>query len=138
MYLAIVSVAIFINFHLKHQPTDLEKRISHPLGFVFWVLALACLASGFANYIRTVAKYARKAALVQSGLKTQVVFGIVSFAIIGACTVFLAAEAQRTDMVKKRNLGTPPASFFKVDGPRQTVQDQILIALGNAAGQGIL
>lgn len=99
---------------------------------------MACLAAGFANYIKTVAKYARKAALVQSGLKTQIVFGIVSFAIIGACTVFLAAEAQRTDTVEKRSIGSSPARLLEVDRSRQTVQDQILMILGNAAGQGLL
>ena len=45
--------------------------------------------------MRTVAKYARKAAVVQSGLKTQLVFGLVSCAIIAACGVFLAAEGQK-------------------------------------------
>lgn len=32
---------------------------------------------------------------MQSGLKTQLVFGLVSCAIIAACGVFLAAEAQK-------------------------------------------
>lgn len=95
IYLAIVSVAILINFHLKHQPSALEKKVSLPLGIVFWGLALASLISGFANYVRTVAKYARKDALVQSGVKTQVIFGIVSGAIIVACIMFLGVEAAR-------------------------------------------
>ena len=88
VYLAVVSVAILINFHLKQQPTDIERRVSRPLGLIFWVLALCCLAAGFSNYVRTVAKYARKAALVQSGLKTQIVFGVTACAIIAACGFF--------------------------------------------------
>ena len=92
--MAVVSVAILINFHLKHQPTALERRLSFPLGFVFFLLALACLASGAANYVRTVAKYARRQALVQSGVKTQIVFGVVATAIVAACAVFLGADAR--------------------------------------------
>lgn len=68
--------------------------MSHPLGFTFWFLALACLVSGFANYARTVSKYARRSALVQHGIKTQIIFGVVATAIIGACGLFLGAEAQ--------------------------------------------
>ena len=71
--MAIVSVAIVISFHLKHEPTDLERRFALPFGIVFWLLALACLASGTANYIKTVTKYSTRQALVQSGLKTQMV-----------------------------------------------------------------
>jgi len=93
MYLAVVSVAIFINFHLKHQATAWERKISHPLGIIFWVLAIACLVSGLANYMRTVAKYAHKRALVQSGVKTQIVFGVVATAIVAACGIFIGAEA---------------------------------------------
>lgn len=44
-----------------------------PVGLVFWVAALACLASGFANYIKAVTKFSRREALVQSGWKTQTV-----------------------------------------------------------------
>jgi uncharacterized membrane protein YidH (DUF202 family) len=94
VYLAIVAFAILINFHLKHQPTPPEMKFSFPLGIIFWILSLACLANGFSNYIRTVAKYARRKALVQSGLKTQFVFGVVATAIIAACGVFLGVEAQ--------------------------------------------
>lgn len=100
VYLAVVSVAILINFHLKHQPSQLELRVSHPLGLIFFVLSLACLVSGAANYIRTVAKYARRQALVQSGAKTQMVFGVVATAIIAACAVFLGAEVQASRVRK--------------------------------------
>ena len=60
-----------------------------PLGIVFWVLSLFCLISGFATYIRTLTKYSRRRALVQSGWKTQVVFGIVAAAIVGTCILLL-------------------------------------------------
>ena len=73
MYMAIVGVAISISFHLKLQPTAVEQRVSLPLGIVFWLLSLACLGSGLANYIKTVAKYSRRMALVQTGWKTQFV-----------------------------------------------------------------
>ena len=72
-YMAIVSVAIVISFHLKRQPTATELRLALPFGLLFWLLSLACLASGVSNYIRTVQRYSRRAALVQSGWKTQVV-----------------------------------------------------------------
>ena len=94
VYLAIVAVAIFVNFHLKNQPTPLEERLSHPLGIIFWLLSLACLATGLAIYMRTVTKYARRRAIVQTGMKTQVVFGVVTAAIIAACGLFLGAEVQ--------------------------------------------
>ena len=71
--MAVVSVAIVISFHLKSQPTSIEKRIALPVGLIFWLLSIACLASGLANYVSTVKKYSRRQALVQSGWKTQVV-----------------------------------------------------------------
>lgn len=71
--MSIVAVAIVISFHLKNQPTELELRMALPLGLVFWTLALACLVLGFGNYIKTVGKYSRRAAIVQTGWKTQVV-----------------------------------------------------------------
>ena len=73
IYMAVVSVAIIISFHLKSQPTSTERRIALPFGLLFWLLSLACLVSGLANYIKTVTKYSRRQALVQSGWKTQVV-----------------------------------------------------------------
>jgi len=77
--MAIVAVAIVISFHLKHEPTPIELRLALPFGLIFWLLSLACLASGLANYITTVSRYSKRAALVQSGWKTQV----VSFILIG-------------------------------------------------------
>ncbi|KAL2044507.1 hypothetical protein N7G274_003212 [Stereocaulon virgatum] len=93
IYMAVVSVAIVISFHLKSQPTNIEKRIALPVGLIFWVLSLACLANGFANYVKTVTKYSRRQALVQSGWKTQVVFTIVACAIVAACILFLSTNA---------------------------------------------
>lgn len=71
--MAVVSIAIIVSFHLKNQPTELEKKFALPFGLVFWVLSLACLASGLANYVGTVRKYSERRALVQTGWKTQVV-----------------------------------------------------------------
>ena len=73
VYMSIVSVAIVISFHLKSQPTSVERRLALPFGMIFWLLSLACMASGFANYVKTVTKYSTRQALVQSGWKTQVV-----------------------------------------------------------------
>ncbi|KAJ6024033.1 hypothetical protein N7540_004830 [Penicillium herquei] len=92
MYLAIVALAIIISFHFKDQPSILERRMALPLGIIFWVLSLTCLINGFANYARTVRKYSRKAALVQSGWKTQVVFTVVGTVILGSCVLFLSTD----------------------------------------------
>ncbi|OJJ88253.1 DUF202 domain-containing protein [Aspergillus glaucus CBS 516.65] len=94
MYLAIVSSAIIISFHFRSPPTKLEKHMALPLGLVFWVLSLACLANGLANYVRTVWKYSRRAALVQSGWKTQMIVGIVGGVILGCCVLFLVTDAK--------------------------------------------
>lgn len=72
-YMSIVAVAILISFHLKAEASPLEKRIALPFGLVFWCLAIACLAAGLNNYIKTVSRYSRRQALVQSGTGTQLV-----------------------------------------------------------------
>ncbi|KAI4114321.1 MAG: hypothetical protein LQ345_004873 [Seirophora villosa] len=72
VYMAIVSVAIMVSFHLKSEPSPWELRIALPVGLVFWLLSAACLVNGLANYVKTVVKYGRRTALVQSGWKTQV------------------------------------------------------------------
>lgn len=115
--MAIVSVAIIISFHLKNEPSPVEKKVALPVGVLFWVLSFACLANGFANYVKTVTKYGRRSALVQSGWKTQVVsfaatlcfqmfemekgeligvqiFTIVACAIVAVCVLFLSTNAQ--------------------------------------------
>lgn len=107
IYMAIVSVAITVSFHIKGTPSDLERRVAKPLGGIFWVLSVVTLALGAGNYIRefrpslsaiylplsslvssmyrweltavvilllgTVNLYGKRAAIVQSGWKTQVV-----------------------------------------------------------------
>ena len=73
IYMSVVSIAIMISFHLKSQPTSIEKRMAVPMGMIFWTLSMACLASGYANYLKTIMKYSRRQALVQSGWKTQIV-----------------------------------------------------------------
>ncbi|KAI9789811.1 MAG: hypothetical protein M1816_005728 [Peltula sp. TS41687] len=95
VYMAVVSVAIVISFHLKHRPSKLERRMAVPLGLTFWVLALACLAAGFGNYIKAVTKYSRREALVQSGWKTQTVFIVVAFSIVASCILFLSTNARQ-------------------------------------------
>ena len=45
--------------------------MAKPLGIVFWGLSVACLCLGFANYVKTVNKYSRRAAIVQTGWKTH-------------------------------------------------------------------
>jgi len=94
IYMSVVSVAIVVSFHLKNQPTAIERQIALPVGLTFWALSLACLASGAANYVQTVRKYARRRALVQSGWKTQVVFTVVATAIVASCVLFLSTNAQ--------------------------------------------
>jgi uncharacterized membrane protein YidH (DUF202 family) len=84
IYLTFVSVAIVMSFHLKQQPTKLELRMAVPLGAIFWVLALACLGVGLANYMNTINKYGRKAAIVQTGWKTQIMMGTIATCIVGA------------------------------------------------------
>lgn len=88
------------------------------------------------------AKYARKAALVQSGLKTQVVFGVVACAIIAACGVFLTAEAQRqnrTDDTASARGDVPivPGNHAVAGaGSTQSVREEILRLLADVGGHG--
>ncbi|KAG0642092.1 hypothetical protein HOY80DRAFT_681546 [Tuber brumale] len=96
MYLCIVSVAVVISFHFKHEPSELEKGLSLPLGICFWVLSLVCLFAGLGNYLKTIGMYSKKAALVQSGSKTQFVMAIVAVAVVAACVLFLSIHAKRT------------------------------------------
>jgi hypothetical protein len=50
--MAVVSVAITLSFHLKSQPSQIERKMAKPLGAVFWVLSVATLLVGLGNYIR--------------------------------------------------------------------------------------
>jgi hypothetical protein len=88
IYMAVVSIAIVISFHLKSEPTNLELRMARPLGIIFWLLSLCCLALGFGNYIKTVSKYSLRAAIVQTGWKTQTVSLLVVLEVLetsGVC-----------------------------------------------------
>ncbi|KAK2057809.1 hypothetical protein LY76DRAFT_684458 [Colletotrichum caudatum] len=89
VYMSIVAVAIVLSFHLKSEPSPLELRMAKPLGIVFWVLSVACLCLGFGNYTKTVNKYSRKTAIVQTGWRTQLVLSIVALSIVGTCVVLL-------------------------------------------------
>lgn len=71
--MSVVSIAIILSFHLKNEPSHVELRMARPLGIVFWCLGLLCLVLGFGNYVKTVSKYSRRMAVVQSGWKTQTV-----------------------------------------------------------------
>jgi hypothetical protein len=51
IYMAIVSVAIILSFHLRKTATEIELRMARPLGAIFWILSVACLGVGMANYI---------------------------------------------------------------------------------------
>ncbi|KAK2067007.1 hypothetical protein P8C59_000777 [Phyllachora maydis] len=82
VYMATVSVAIVLSFHLKHKPSDLELRMAKPLGAIFWVLSVACLCVGVANYILTVNQFSRRVAIVQTGWKTQMIMGFMTLSII--------------------------------------------------------
>lgn len=51
IYMAIVSVAIVLSFHVKNQPSAAELAMATPLGVLFWLLSVACLLVGLGNYI---------------------------------------------------------------------------------------
>ncbi|KAI9758236.1 MAG: hypothetical protein M1815_004438 [Lichina confinis] len=94
VYMAIVSCAIVISFHIRNPPSNLERRMALPLGLVFWVTSLASLLSGFATYVKSVTKYSRRQALVQSGWKTQAVFVLMAVALGGTCLLLLLTDEQ--------------------------------------------
>ncbi|KAF8253566.1 hypothetical protein K440DRAFT_623756 [Wilcoxina mikolae CBS 423.85] len=95
VYMCIVSVAITLSFQLKAEPSAAERRMAIPLGVIFGMLSFLCLGVGLSNYLKTVRKYSKRSALVQSGVKTHTIFVIVSVAIIGACLLFIATNVQR-------------------------------------------
>ena len=96
MYMAVVSIAITLSFHLKHRPTPFELRMAKPLGAVFWGLSVVMLLLGLGNYIRTVNQYSRRVAIVQTGWKTQLSLGVLASCIVGTCVVLLATAASDT------------------------------------------
>lgn len=104
VYMAIVSVAIVMTFHLKSQPSEIEIRMARPLGIVFWTLSVLCLSLGCSNYIKTVNKYSRKSAIVQHGWGTQSVMALIAFSIIGTCVVLLfVTKLQRAGTATRLN-----------------------------------
>ncbi|KAI1103117.1 hypothetical protein F4804DRAFT_244355 [Jackrogersella minutella] len=97
VYMAIVAVAIVLSFHIKSQPSDLELRMAQPLGIIFWLLSLSCLILGLGNYIKTLDKYSRKVAIVQTGWRTQSIMSLIALSIVGTCVVLLVIEKVRVD-----------------------------------------
>ncbi|KAK7757698.1 hypothetical protein SLS62_000076 [Diatrype stigma] len=120
--MAVVAVAITLSFHLKTQPSAVELRMALPLGLIFWILAVLCLAMGLGNYIstpkssepplpsiselslllipwmvETVNKYSRKAALVQTGWRTQSIISLIAITIVGTCIVLLVIAKVKVD-----------------------------------------
>lgn len=95
MYLSVVACAIILSFHLRSEPTRLERLTALPVGILFWLLSMASLCSGFAIYLQTMTKYSRKLALVQSGWKTQTVVLVVACVIIGTCVFLLSTNKRR-------------------------------------------
>ncbi|KAF3768048.1 hypothetical protein M406DRAFT_40473, partial [Cryphonectria parasitica EP155] len=93
IYMAIVAVAIVLSFHLKSRPSAAELAMARPLGVVFWLLSVACLLVGLGNYIQTVNKYSRKIAIVQTGIKTQ----LVSTATLSSHNPFHLSWDDKTD-----------------------------------------
>ncbi|KAK1766670.1 hypothetical protein QBC33DRAFT_539752 [Phialemonium atrogriseum] len=92
VYMAVVSVAIVLSFHLRHKASDIELRMAKPLGTVFWVLSVACLCLGIANYTRTINKYGRRAAIVQTGWKTQLIMAVIALVILGTSIALLVVN----------------------------------------------
>ncbi|KAL2264323.1 hypothetical protein VTK26DRAFT_7289 [Humicola hyalothermophila] len=89
IYMSIVAVAIEVSFHLRKTASETELRMAKPLGAIFWALSVSCLGVGVANYTKTVNKYSRRAAIVQSGWKTQIVMAAIATCIVGACVALL-------------------------------------------------
>ncbi|KAI1762904.1 hypothetical protein GGR53DRAFT_499707 [Hypoxylon sp. FL1150] len=89
IYMAIVAIAIVLSFHLKSQPSHLELRMARPLGIVFWLLSISCLVLGFGNYIKTLDKYSKKVAIVQTGWRTQSIMSLIAISIVGTCVILL-------------------------------------------------
>ncbi|KAL2175623.1 uncharacterized protein P884DRAFT_45329 [Thermothelomyces heterothallicus CBS 202.75] len=92
IYMSIVAVAIVLSFHLRKTASEIELRMARPLGAIFWALSVCCLGVGVANYTKTVNKYSRRAAIVQSGWKTQTVMAAIALSIFGSCVLLLVVN----------------------------------------------
>ncbi|KAK3353109.1 hypothetical protein B0T25DRAFT_202066 [Lasiosphaeria hispida] len=136
IYMAIVSVAIVLSFHLRKTASDIELRMAMPLGGIFWVLSVACLGVGVSNYINTVNKYSRRAAIVQTGWKTQTVFlpfqvtfsseanslqvmAIIALCIIASCVTLLVIN--RINEGSDSGANTQRFNPFALINPRKGV-----------------
>ncbi|PHH68849.1 hypothetical protein CDD82_228 [Ophiocordyceps australis] len=97
VYIAVLSVAITLDFHLRQRPSDLERRIAKPLGLVFCLFAFVTLFMGLGNYIKTLVKYSRKAAIVQTGWRTQLVLATLALSIVATSIVLLVVPRLRAD-----------------------------------------
>ncbi|KAI1810116.1 hypothetical protein GGS20DRAFT_226660 [Poronia punctata] len=95
VYMAVVSMAISLSFHLRAPASAVERQLARPLGLTFWVLSVACLTAGLGNYIKTVNKYSRKTAIVQSGWRTQSLMAFIAFSIVGTCVTMLVLDSAR-------------------------------------------
>ncbi|KAK8118907.1 uncharacterized protein PG998_003533 [Apiospora kogelbergensis] len=121
IYMAIVSVAIVVSFHLRSQPTALELRIAKPLGIIFWILAFACLLVGFGNYTSPNGEQIRKQGRYRTNrvdypdceplvykngssqtvvitlTSSQQVMSLVALSIIGTCVILLVIARVQVD-----------------------------------------
>jgi uncharacterized membrane protein YidH (DUF202 family) len=109
IWLDIVALAVALNFHLPASLTappgqggnsdddDLpqaETKSAFPLGLVFCVLSMLVMGAGIGNYSKTIVRYARRQAMAQSGLKTQLIFSAVGIVVLGTCILFLVIDAR--------------------------------------------
>lgn len=88
-YLAIVATAIIMSFHLSDHPGAAERAAAIPLGAIFYALAIAAFVLGIWRYFAVVEGYGRRKAVVQSGIGTQLVLGIVGITVVAACIFFI-------------------------------------------------
>ncbi|KAK8105997.1 hypothetical protein PG999_009356 [Apiospora kogelbergensis] len=104
IYMAIVSVAIVVSFHLRSQPTALELRIAKPLGIIFWILAFACLLGRYrTNRVDypdcepLVYKNGSSQTVVITLTSSQQVMSLVALSIIGTCVILLVIARVQVD-----------------------------------------
>ncbi|KAI2628366.1 hypothetical protein GGS21DRAFT_240473 [Xylaria nigripes] len=98
IYMAVVAMAIGLSFNIRSPPSAIERKIAKPLGLIFWLLAVACLIAGLGNYIKTINKFSRKMAIVQSGWRTQFVMTFIACSIFGACVALLVIDVLQSQM----------------------------------------
>ena len=79
VYMSVVAIAVIVSFHLKSEPTPLERKMAKPLGIVFWFLAVCCLALGAGNYMKTVNKYFEESGDCADGMEDADGRSILSF-----------------------------------------------------------